>query len=235
MPYEVILADIDNTLLDFTAGSRTALEKTLQWLEEPFTEERFQTYFSINAQLWEQYERGEIEKKDIYPTRFRLFSERFGIHTDAAAMNARYGDELRANVYLMPHCMEFLRAVHGKYKVYAITNGDTRTQQVRQKNSGIDAYIDRSFISEQMGCKKPDKRYFDLVFEAIGPVDKAKCILLGDSLTSDMQGGRNAGVTTCLLGQPTDDPRCDYVIRDLMDLLPILAQGKEHGPWDNGK
>lgn len=225
MPYDILLTDIDNTLLDFNAGSRTALEKTLAWLGEPFTQERFEAYLAINNLLWEQYERGEIEKQAIYPTRFRQFAQRFGIDADAAAMNARYGEELRANVYLMPHCMAFLQAVCGRCKVYAVTNGDTRTQQVRQRNSGIDAYIDRSFISEQMGCKKPDKRYFDLVFEAIGPVDKSRCLLLGDSLTSDMQGGRNAGVATCLLGRPTDDPRCDYVVGDLLEVLPIL-EGK---------
>lgn len=224
MSYEVILTDIDNTLLDFTAGSRTAIQTLLQWLGAPFSEDRFQMYLAINNHLWEQYERGEIEKKAIYPTRFRLFAERLGMEADAAEMNARYGDALRANVYLMPHCMEFLRAVRGRYKIYAVTNGDTRTQQVRLRNSGIGAYIDQVFISEAMGCKKPDKRYFDLVFQAIGPVDKSKCILLGDSLTSDMQGGRNAGIDTCLLGKPTNDPRCDYVVGDLMEVLPILAR-----------
>ncbi len=225
MTYDILLTDIDNTLLDFTAGSRTALEKTLQWLGEPFSEDRFQTYLVINNLLWEQYERGEIEKQTIYPTRFRRFLEQFGIRADAAAVNARYSDELRANAYRMPHCMAFLQAVRGKCKVYAVTNGDTKTQQMRQRNSGIDAYIDQSFISEQMGCKKPDKRYFDLVFAAIGPVDKSRCLLLGDSLTSDMQGGRNAGVATCLLGKPTDDPRCDFVVGNLMEVLPIL-EGK---------
>lgn len=223
MAYTILLTDIDNTLLDFTAGSHAALQETMEALGVPFTTERLHRYLTINASLWEAYERGEIPKEAIYPTRFQRFLGELGVEADPIAVNRGYMEGLRKNIFFMPHCMEFLRAVRGKVKLYAVTNGDTLTQEVRLRNSGIGAYFDGVFISEQMGCKKPETAFFDQVFAAIGPVDKKSCLLLGDSLTSDMQGGRNAGVDTCLLGQIDADPRCDYIVGDLMEVLPLLG------------
>lgn len=189
MAYTILLTDIDNTLLDFIAGSHAALRETLEAHGIPFTQERLHQYLTINASLWEAYERGDIPKEAIYLTRFRRLFEALGVEADPASVNRRYMEGLRSNIFFMPHCMEFLDAVRGKVKLYAVTNGDTLTQEVRLKNSGIGAYFDGVFISEQMGCKKPEKAFFDQVFAAIGPVDQKSCLLLGDSLTSDMQGG----------------------------------------------
>ena len=223
MAYTILLTDIDNTLLDFIAGSHAALRETLEAHGISFTQERLHQYLTINASLWEAYERGDIPKEAIYLTRFRRLFEALGVEADPASVNRRYMEGLRSNIFFMPHCMEFLDAVRGKVKLYAVTNGDTLTQEVRLKNSGIGAYFDGVFISEQMGCKKPEKAFFDQVFAAIGPVDQKSCLLLGDSLTSDMQGGRNAGVDTCLLGHVESDPRCDYVVGDLLEVLPLLG------------
>lgn len=223
MSYSVLFLDIDNTLLNFTQGSLAGLRETMEEFGLEYSQEKLERYLAINNGLWEAFERGEIEKDDIYPTRFRRFLAEYGIDADPLVVNARYMEGLRANIFFMPHCMDFLNAVRGKLKLYAVTNGDTLTQEVRLKNSGIGAYFDGVFISEQMGCKKPEKIYFDKVFEAIGDVDRKEVLLLGDSLTSDMQGGRNAGVDTCRLGNAAGDPRCDYVIGDLMEALPILG------------
>ena len=223
MGYTILLTDIDNTLLDFTAGSRAAIRGVLEALGIPFTQERLHRYLTINASLWEAFERGDIPKSAIYPTRFETFLGELGVEADPVAVNRRYMEGLRDNIFFMPHCWEFLNAVRGKVKLYAVTNGDTMTQEARLETSGLGACFDGVFISEQMGCKKPEPAFFDQVFAAIGPVNKKDCLLLGDSLTSDMQGGRNAGVDTCLLGRIEADPRCDYIVDDLLDVLPLLG------------
>lgn len=223
MGYKILLADIDNTLLDFVAGSHAALREMMGAVGVPFTPARLARYLTINGGLWEAYERGEIPKEAIYPTRFERFFEELGVTVDIPAVNALYMEGLRRNIVFMPHCMEFLEAVKGRVKLYAVTNGDTLSQEVRLQNSGIGAYFDGVFISEQLGCKKPEREFFDHVFAAIGPVERRSCLLLGDSLTSDMQGGRNAGIDTCLLGRSAPDPRCDYIVSDLMEVLPILG------------
>ena len=85
-------------------------------------------------------------------------------------------------------------------------------------------YFDRVFISEQMGCKKPDRLFYDKVFAEIGEDYRTCSIMIGDSLSSDMQGGRNAGIPTCLYGsRDASDARCDYAVEDLLELPALLA------------
>lgn len=224
MGYEVLLTDIDNTLLDFNAASGHAIEKVLTAHKIAYSAEKLGDFLRINDGYWHRYERGEIEKQVIFENRFRDLLALYGVHTDdPLGVGAMYAEGLMEKIFYMPHCMEFLQAAREKCRIYAVTNGVTRTQESRLKTSGLDRYFDGVFISEQMGCKKPETVFFDQVFAAIGPVDRDKCLLLGDSLTSDMQGGRNAGIDTCLLGAPTEDPRCDFVVGDLLQVLPLLG------------
>ena len=222
MRYDVILMDIDNTLLDFHAGTVESLKNLLAGFDLALTQERIDRFFVINDDLWRRYEHGEIEKSHIFPTRFQRYLGEMGIETDWLAANETYAAGLRQSAVLMPHAMELLDALKGKCRLYAVTNGVTTTQLPRLAKSGLDQCFDRIFISEQMGCQKPSKEFFDKVFEAIAPVDKSRCIILGDSLTSDMQGGRNAGIATCYFGKPIEDDRCDYQIEELMEFLEIL-------------
>lgn len=123
----------------------------------------------------------------------------------------------------MPHCRELLEALHGKYKVFIVTNGDAFAQRSRIERSGLAHLFDGVFISEELGCSKPEKGFYDKVFEIVGQEYRACSLMVGDSLTSDMQGGRNAGIPTCLYGRREKaDARCDYVIEDLLELLPLL-------------
>ena len=224
MAYDVIFMDIDNTLLDFNAGTADSLRQLLADFGEELTEERLARFFVINDSLWTAYEHGEIEKSYIFPTRFQRWLGEMGIETDWLAANGRYAEGLQQSAILIPHAMELLDALKGKYPLYGVTNGVVTTQTPRLEKSRLNEYFDQVFISEAMGCKKPEKEFFDKCFDAIGPVDKTRCIILGDSLTSDMQGGRNAGITTCFFGADTGDPRCDYVIGDLREFLAVLEQ-----------
>ena len=222
MHYDVILMDIDNTLLDFHAGTREALTGLLATFGQALTEEREARFHVINNRLWTAYEHGEIPKSAIFERRFAEFLGELGIETDPLEANEAYAEGLRQSAVLMPGCMELLDALNGKCRLFAVTNGVVTTQTPRLKKAGFGPYFEQIFISEAMGCKKPEKAFFDKCFEVIGPVDKRRCIILGDSLTSDMQGGRNAGIATCYLGENTGDARCDYVISDLMEFLKIV-------------
>ena len=222
MTYDVILMDIDNTLLDFHAGTREALQGLLAGFGLELTEEREDRFHVINDRLWKAYEHGEIPKSAIFERRFAEYLGELGIETDPLAANETFAMGLRQSAVLMPGCMELLNALHGNCRLFAVTNGVVTTQTPRLEKAGFAPYFEQIFISEAMGCKKPEKEFFDKCFEAIGPVDKDRCILLGDSLTSDMQGGRNAGIATCYLGEDTGDARCDFVISDLMEFLKIV-------------
>ena len=223
MQFKAVLIDIDNTLFDFHKSSYAALVQSFFEIGVTFTPEMFQDYTLVNNAHWEAYERGEIKKEEIYTHRFEQYFSSIGIAADQTKFDQSYRTNLSKQVAFMPHCEELLKALHGKYKVFVVTNGDTFAQERRIRNSGMEQYFDGVFISEQLGCKKPDKEYFDRVFALIGEEYRDCSILVGDSLSSDMQGGRNAGIPTCFYGKREQaDERCDYVIEDLLDLLPIL-------------
>ena len=221
MTYDVILMDIDNTLLDFDAGTRDSLRQLLAMFGLELTPVREARFHVINNRLWTAYEHGAIPKSAIFEQRFAEYLGEMGIETDPLAANETFAKGLQQSAVLMPGCMALLDALKDKCRLFAVTNGVVTTQTPRLEKAGFGPYFEQIFISEAMGCKKPEKEFFDKCFEAIGPVDKTRCIILGDSLTSDMQGGRNAGIATCYLGTDGDD-RCDYVISGLMEFLKIV-------------
>ena len=214
MRYDVVLIDIDDTLFDFRQSSFEALERAFARRDVSFTWEDMPAYEVYNDRLWRAFERGEIPKPLIFTERFRLYFAERGLDIDPEAFNHDYLLYLAEGYAFMPHCRELLEALHGKCRVYVVTNGDTFAQESRIARSGLAHLFDGVFISEQLGCRKPEKVFFD------------RAILVGDSLSSDMQGGRNAGIATCYYGKAENaDDRCDYVIGNLLELLPIVENG----------
>ena len=213
MRYDVVLIDIDDTLFDFRQSSFEALERAFARRDVSFTWEDMPAYEVYNDRLWRAFERGEIPKPLIFTERFRLYFAERGLDIDPEAFNHDYLLYLAEGYAFMPHCRELLEALHGKCRVYVVTNGDTFAQESRIARSGLAHLFDGVFISEQLGCRKPDEL-------------RSRAILVGDSLSSDMQGGRNAGIATCYYGKAENaDDRCDYVIGDLLELLPIVENG----------
>ena len=205
MPVRILLMDIDDTLFDFQTGYKRALRAALAQFGVECTPQLLELYGSINDRLWERFERG-------------------GIDASPAACNEAYHNALRLQHDLMPHCEQVLRQLHERYQICIVTNGSTDIQTRRIADSGMAKYFDRVFISEQMGCKKPDREFFDKVFAELGEENRACAVMIGDSLSSDMQGGRNAGLPTIFCGpRARADARCDQVAETLLDLPSLLA------------
>lgn len=222
--YDVILADLDDTLFDFSASARQALAETLSAVGVPPTAALVDDYMAINQRWWERFERGEIPKDAIYVGRYAELFRRHAIDADPAAANERYKDRLWRQRNFKPGCRELLARLRPACRVYVITNGTTETQRLRIADSGLADQFDGVFISEELGSRKPERAFFDRVFDILGQELRPRAIVLGDSLTSDMQGGRNAGLPTCFYGDPARaDDRCDYVITDLLDFPRIIG------------
>lgn len=224
MKYNVILADLDDTLFNFSASSRQALRDTFGAMGLPGALARTEEFLPLNQRFWERFERGEIAKNELCVERFRAFFALTGEKADPAEANGIYGDRLWRHRNFMPGCETLLDRLRPACEVYVITNGTTDSQKRRLRASGLEDRFDGVFISEEMGCRKPEKRFFDLIFREIGEEKRRRAIVLGDSLTSDMQGGRNAGLPTCLYGpREKADCRCDYVVEDLLDFPTLIG------------
>lgn len=227
--FDIVLLDADETVYDFMRAEKIALSKTLQKFGVEPSDEIVDLYSEKNLSCWKALERGEITREELKVRRFRLLFEAIGARTDDfLAVNNEYEYQLSFCGYTLPGATEFVKKLHEEYgvKIYLATNGLTVPQQGRFKRSGLEPYVDGMYISEQIGVSKPSAAYFDYIFRDIGVADRSRTIILGDSLTSDMQGGRNAGIVTCCYlrdKEPTHSPLCDYEIHSYDEFFGIIS------------
>lgn len=197
MKYDIVLFDADGTLLDFKKSEREAVSEALSDMGIEIRDGMLEAYSKINDSFWKKLERGEIEKKVLFYARFEEFFSYYRISCDAHAMADRYMQRLSEKGYLLDGAYELCRDLHGKVKMYIVTNGTEFIQRGRQKRSGILPFFDGVFISDCIGYEKPRKEFFQWVAENIEGFSKEKTLIVGDSLTSDIAGGINFGIDCC--------------------------------------
>ena len=225
MKYTTVYFDLDNTLLDFLATEHKAIYKLLTLHKLPCNDEIAARYSAINKGWWERFERGEIKKDEIYAGRFRSLLEALGENGDAEQMAKDYFGFLSEGHDLMDGAIEALEYVKGKgYTICATTNGVSFTQYKRIKESGLGKYFDYVFVSEDAGHQKPEREYFDYVMANSPEKDRSKIIVIGDSQSSDVLGGINAGLDTCWYNTTGEAPRFEptYEIKHIREVMEIL-------------
>lgn len=225
---KVILWDIDGTLLDFLKAEHEAIKKCFQIHElGECTDEMIARYSAINRKYWEKLERGEMSKGEILVKRFEEFFALEGIQTDCAPLfNKEYQIRLGDTICFRDNSYELVKGLKGRIKQYAVTNGTKVAQDRKLLKSGLIDLFDGVFISEEIGIEKPGIGFFEYVWEQIGEYDLSEIMIVGDSLTSDIQGGNNAGIVCCWYnpaGKMNDkNLRIDYEITDLQDILRLI-------------
>jgi len=225
---KVILWDIDGTLLDFEAVEKVAIQHCFDKVGFGVcTDEMLKTYMGINRGYWQRLERGEITKQEVLVGRFREFFGVCGLDTSVAEkFNEEYQIALGENYVFCENAREVIEACKKRMPQYAVTNGTKVAQDGKLKNSGLMHVFDRVFISEEVGYEKPDVKFFDEVFRSIGEYDRKEVLIVGDSLTSDIRGGNNAGIVTCWYNpkklKNDAGVTVDYEITDLAQVLELL-------------
>jgi len=225
MRYPIILLDADYTLFDFDRAEGCALEATLARYGAPEGAEAMARYRAINNAYWAKLERGEIEKSVMLVRRFEDFFGSYGLSPDCAAVNREYLACLGTFSFLISGAFELCERLHEKgHHLCIVTNGTAVANASRLRDSGLEPYFDGIFISEVVGAEKPSPRFFEAVFAALGNPPLEDCIIVGDSLSSDMRGGRRAGIATCWFNPEGKTPNsdCDYVIRNLAELERVV-------------
>lgn len=225
---DLILWDIDGTLMDFKASEKKAIKAAFADFDIDITEEQIALYSEINDKCWKMYEKGEIERKDVFTRRFYELFEVTKFSCDVEKLNDTYLTYLGEKYVLYPDTIPVLSSLKGKVRQYIVTNGHVKPQTMKIKDSGLGDIVDGVFVSDAVGCPKPEKEYFDYCFRKIGNVDKAKTIIIGDSLTSDMLGGNNAGIITCWFNpggaENKTGAKIDYEIKSIKEIYKILER-----------
>ena len=225
---KVILWDIDGTVLNFLRAEYEALRTCFSvfGLGE-CTDEMIGRYSAINRTYWERLERGEITKAEVLVNRFVEFFEKEGIQTNCAPdFNKEYQTRLGDTICFCDDSYELIKSLKDRVKQYAVTNGTKVAQNKKLSRSGLDQLFDDIFISEEVGTEKPGIAFFEHVWEKIGTYASDEVMIVGDSLTSDMQGGNNAGILCCWYNpkglENSKGVRVDYEIDNLQKIVEIL-------------
>lgn len=224
--FEFLLIDMDDTVLDFKKAEYVAIRKTLQDAGLDPTDAVCARYSEINDGYWKRLERKEVTRRQLQVGRFAdLFAE-LGVVADGESCADAYMKNLGVGHYFMPGAEEALQALSKKYKLYLASNGNTDTQKSRIASAGIEKYFEAIFISGEVGVNKPDKGFFDHCFAKMEGFDPEKALIVGDSLSSDILGGKNAGIATCWVnpGHKVAPPELqpDYQIESLSQLEALL-------------
>ena len=226
MPYPYLLFDADNTLFDFDQAERNAHLLLCRAHGLAFSEEGYQLYHKCNADLWRDFDRGLCTKEYLLVERFRRYLAITGERANPEALNRDHLRALGEGAMLLPGAEELCRVLSRDHRLYLLTNAVASVQKTRFANSAIAPYFQGVFISEEVGVGKPDPAYFDYVFHAVPGLAWDNALVIGDSLTSDIQGANNAGLPCCWFnskGQPRPQGlRIDYEIRALEELYAIV-------------
>ena len=224
-----LFLDLDDTILDFKKAEAIAIRKTMAAYGADPTDANAARYSQVNDLHWKALERGEMTREQVLKGRFTMFFGELGIEIDPAAVAKTYETFLSQGHWYLPGAEKAVKEqLFGKYKLYLASNGTPVVQHGRMTSADLYPYFEASFVSEEIGHNKPSKEYFDVAFSRIPGFDPAQCLMVGDSLTSDILGGKNAGLRTVWVNPhhktAPDHLKPDYEIEFLADLPALLEE-----------
>ena len=227
-----ILFDADNTILDFDAAEGKALDETLEHFGLPKDAATIEKYREVNSALWASLEKGEIRREKIMAERFPRFLKAIGSEQNSTEMNHFYLEKLATHPDTIPGAAEVLGELAEVATLAVASNGISYVQQQRMKDSGLGEYMEDIFVSEQVGCEKPNRRFFETALRGLGIEQYSHVLVVGDGLESDIRGGKNAGLATCWYNPngaplPQGAPKPDFMVRQLEELYPIIMEEDE--------
>lgn len=228
MKYDVFLFDLDDTLMDFGETEKNAFTNVFSanGLPNGLAEYRA-TYRAISTVLWEDLEQGRTTLADLKTERFRRLFMEHGLELDAEVFSQTYLDNLGREIHLIDGVKEMIESLSGA-RIALLTNGFKDVQLARMAGSGLSDKFEAIFTSEEIGFQKPRPEIFEHVFRKMQLTDKSRVLMIGDSLTSDIQGGNNFGIDTCWYN-PTRKPnlssaKSTYEIYDWQEFQSISKQ-----------
>lgn len=223
MRYKAILMDADETLFDFQAANRNAVDQLMDEVGY-FHPDRYEQYEAINLECWAALEKGLLTHRQLQLARFVRFFDRYRVDGDAKRASVRFPELLSRQSILLPHALEVVETIAARLPVVIVTNGATVTQEGRMARSPLKNLICGMVISESVGVSKPRPEIFFKALEPLGVVPR-EALMVGDGVNSDIRGANNAGIDACWLNPGgkalPEGVHAEYVIADIRACVPI--------------
>ncbi|MBF6626499.1 noncanonical pyrimidine nucleotidase, YjjG family [Aerococcaceae bacterium zg-BR9] len=225
--YHHIFFDLDDTLFDFKKSQRFAFKALTEKIGLTDSDRLFHRFEKYNHALWKQLEQGLITKDVLLAQRFPNFFNDYTDHLPADNLDDFFRSQLAVSGDLIERSISLLEKLKAAdKKIYAASNGVYLTQMERLEKTGLLPFFDEIFISEQLGVSKPNSNFFLRCFDEIKDFDLKRAIMIGDSLTSDIQGANSVQLATCWMNPSQliapDNYKINYEIQQLSDLENIL-------------
>ena len=225
---EFLFLDLDDTILDFHKAEKIAISKTFREFGIEPTDEVLMRYSQINKHCWHQLELGLWDRETVLVRRFELLFAEYGIVQAGTPVARAYEKNLGIGHWFLPGAEESVDALSKKYRLFLASNGTASVQAGRMTSANLYRFFEKVFVSEEIGADKPSMAYFNGCFAQIPDFDPRKAMIVGDSLTSDIKGGKNAGIATCWVNPQhktaPEELRPDHQIEHLWQLEELLEQ-----------
>ncbi len=226
---KTIFFDLDQTILDFRKSERSALSQMLTHFGIEPDDEKLNLYSEINLSQWKLLEKKKTTLAELKVSRYRIFLDRIGARDVSPEDATKYYEQALCHGYfILPCAVEMLENLYKKYDLYIASNGTPNVQHSRIEGSGTAKYFKDIFISHELGASKPDKAFFDICFSRIDGFDTETALMIGDSLTSDIAGGINAGIKTLWYNPahiaPDNGIKPDFEAHSLEEIPGIVSK-----------
>ncbi|WP_045516706.1 YjjG family noncanonical pyrimidine nucleotidase [Neobacillus niacini] len=226
--YKTLFFDVDDTLLDFGAAEKIALQLLFAEQNIPHTPEMEAKYQGINQSHWKRFEQGELDRDEVVNTRFSILFNDYEKEVDGTLLEKKYRSYLEQGNQLVNGAFELITELQSDYDLYVVTNGVSKTQYKRLLDSGLYPLFKGIFVSEDTGFQKPMKEFFDYVFARIPHFEVEQALIIGDSLSADIKGGELAGLDTCWFNPKMKPNHSNinptYQIHKLEELKQIVTE-----------
>lgn len=221
-----VLIDVDNTLLDFNKCAEEAIKICFSKWNIAYSDKVFPVFLEVNDSLWQKIETGEMDKKTLYQLRWKTIFEKLGIDINGPVFEQEFRNVFSDSKEAVDGAYEILDYLSKKYAVSVASNASYRQQIKRLTNADMMKYLTNIFNSEQIGYPKPEKKFFDACFERLGNIPKEEVIIIGDSLSADIDGGAAYGIKTLWFNYAEisvpKNVKSDFIVNSLEEIKNIL-------------
>ncbi len=234
--YKYLIFDADHTLLNYVADETSAFKQLYEELGLEYTEKLAKESRHVSEDEWTKTGLYDVHDERIQREYHRLYRahlvgvfqrifEKFPCEADPKTVSKRLLELLAREGKPFEGAWETFEALAktGRYGLCIATNGLSAIQRARlEKWMPLTKAL---FISEEMDCIKPLPEFFKKMVETLG-AKKEECLMIGDSLLSDVAGATGFGMDSCWYnpkGQKNETEFLPtYEIKELNELLEIL-------------
>lgn len=201
---KAIFFDIDDTILDYGKCAVSTLKGACQMLGVPYSQALGQEYRRVDDALWAMQKAELLTIPEVLDRRNTHMMDYLGL-TDGMSFQEAFIAAFAESAELVDGVEAVLKSLkHRGIPLYCASNGFYDVQRTRLTKAGVMDYFDKLFVSDTVGCEKPNPRFFAHCLAETGFAPQ-EVLMVGDSLAADIKGALAAGWNVCFFNKHGKD------------------------------